>query len=96
MLPDSETAVLNPWSWNGASNMLYLDQPAQTGFSYDEPLEGFVDMTTGDVNITQTPVESNLTVRAGRFASQGQGWTANTTALAASAVVQFLDLWFQE
>ncbi|KAK8064528.1 carboxypeptidase S1 [Apiospora phragmitis] len=34
---------LNPWSWNNYANMLYVDQPIGTGFSYgDDPVNSTV------------------------------------------------------
>jgi carboxypeptidase C (cathepsin A) len=32
---DSKSTTLNPWSWNNEANVLYIDQPNLTGFSYD-------------------------------------------------------------
>ncbi|EJD01971.1 alpha/beta-hydrolase [Fomitiporia mediterranea MF3/22] len=32
--PDGETTTLNPYSWNNISNMIYIDQPIGTGFSF--------------------------------------------------------------
>ncbi|EMD36755.1 hypothetical protein CERSUDRAFT_114672 [Gelatoporia subvermispora B] len=32
--PDGETTVLNPFSWNNISNIIYVDQPIGTGFSF--------------------------------------------------------------
>ncbi|KJA22565.1 hypothetical protein HYPSUDRAFT_186243 [Hypholoma sublateritium FD-334 SS-4] len=31
---DGATTVLNPYSWNNISNMIYIDQPIGTGFSF--------------------------------------------------------------
>ncbi|KAI0752460.1 alpha/beta-hydrolase [Daedaleopsis nitida] len=32
--PDGQTTVLNPFSWNNLSNVIYIDQPIGTGFSF--------------------------------------------------------------
>lgn len=44
--PDLES-VINPYSWNNVSNMLFLSQPMGTGFSYQDIANGSVDSFTG-------------------------------------------------
>jgi carboxypeptidase C (cathepsin A) len=34
VLPDGKSTTFNPYSWNNISNMIYIDQPIGTGFSY--------------------------------------------------------------
>jgi carboxypeptidase C (cathepsin A) len=40
---DANSTTLNPWSFNNEANVLYIDQPVQTGFSYDVLINGTLD-----------------------------------------------------
>ncbi|AEO67394.1 uncharacterized protein THITE_2144774 [Thermothielavioides terrestris NRRL 8126] len=95
---DSKHTVLNPWSWNNEVNMLYIDQPVQTGFSYDTLINGTVDETTIPWQVTPLSASSvvNATTLPGVFASQNPMSTANTTATAALAAWHFMQIWMQE
>ena len=42
---DSNSTFLNPWSFNNEVNMLYIDQPDQTGLSYDILVNMTLDLT---------------------------------------------------
>jgi hypothetical protein len=94
---DANSTVLNPWSWNNYANILYIDQPVQTGFSYDVATPGVVDALTGDIypNDTWTgPL--NFTAVEGIFSSQDPTRVAPTTAVSADAIWEFLQVWMKE
>ncbi|KAK4965231.1 hypothetical protein LTR28_003502, partial [Elasticomyces elasticus] len=98
--PDSNSSTLNPWSWNNEVNMLYIDQPVQTGLSYDTLTNGTVDITDSAASVTVAdfsagvPTQNN-TFLVGAFPSQDTNSTANGTANAARAIWHFAQVWFQ-
>lgn len=96
---DSATTELNPWSWNNEVNMLYIDQPVQTGFSYDTLHNGTLDelftpffAQLSDFKNGVVP-ENTLTTLAGTFYSESNSTSANTTMQASRALWHFLQTW---
>jgi len=99
--PDSADTVLNPWSWNNEVNMLYIDQPVQTGFSYDKLVNATVDETAlpfifTPLSPSSPPPKLNATTLLGLLPSQDPLSTANTTTTAAAAAWHFMQIWMQQ
>jgi hypothetical protein len=81
--------------------MLYLDQPVQTGFSYDALVNGTVDYSTGNVAPAAAGGKEGVTARngtvfAGTFASQDNRTTVNNTVAGAKALWEGLEVWLDE
>ncbi|KAF1998296.1 carboxypeptidase S1, partial [Amniculicola lignicola CBS 123094] len=80
------------WGWDRSSNVLFIDQPTQTGFSYDEAVNGSINLFSGDdtvpnyVSGTRTP----WAFLDGTFPSGNSWGTQNTSLIAASASWHFL------
>lgn len=76
----------NPYSWSNVSNMLYIDQPTQVGFSYSIPVPGYTDPNSGDIitlpNATCPDYAESFGTCA-TYSYPNETLTANTTAGAA-------------
>jgi len=97
---DSNSTYLNPWSWNNNANMLYVDQPVQTGFSYDTLANGTLHLpdgtiTTGSFEMGDVPAQNN-TFLVGTFPSNNIYDTTNDTSNSARALWHFAQVFFQE
>ncbi|KAL2796940.1 Alpha/Beta hydrolase protein [Aspergillus keveii] len=99
--PDSNSTSPNPWSWTAESDILWIDQPVQTGFSYDEITPATIDYSTSAI----TPIAEgqdgdvpavNVTFNVGVFGSQDYNGTANSTSNAAVDMWGFLQVWLNE
>jgi hypothetical protein len=96
---DSNSTSLNPWSFNNEVNVLYIDEPAQAGFSYDVLVNGTLDLLTGiytPEDFSTGIPETNATFLVGTFPSQSPTQTANSSEQAAHALYEFTQVWVNE
>ncbi|KAK7745159.1 hypothetical protein SLS62_009872 [Diatrype stigma] len=81
------TSHVNPYSWNEASNLLFLSQPIGVGLSYDDPIVGVINQTTG------LPVNSSNPDGRYSYVDPYRFDTTKLAAVGAWEVLQgFLDL----
>jgi carboxypeptidase C (cathepsin A) len=81
------------WGWDRSTNILYVDQPVQVGFSYDTPTDGSLNLLDGSFTFPPTDLPQTqppYTFVNGTFPSQNPSFSANTSAIAAQAIWQFL------
>jgi len=81
------------WGWDRGSNMLFIDQPNQVGFSYDTPTNGSIDLLTSDLYTPPQVLPSSqpsTTFMNGTFSSLNANNTANTTEIAGMAIWHML------
>ncbi|KAK1852725.1 carboxypeptidase s1 [Colletotrichum chrysophilum] len=90
---DKYDTIAREWGWDRASNMLFIDQPNQVGFSYDIATNGSMDLFTANQSTPPQPVPSGqnpATFLNGTFSSLNTNNTANTTETAAMAIWHML------
>ncbi|TPX10211.1 uncharacterized protein E0L32_001408 [Thyridium curvatum] len=79
------------WGWDRASNMLFIDQPNQVGFSYDVSTNGTLNLLSQEISIPpKSTADYSPLVLNGTFSSQNVSSTANTTELAAKAIYHMM------
>ncbi|KAI0888429.1 alpha/beta-hydrolase [Annulohypoxylon maeteangense] len=90
---DEFTTIAREWGWDRASNMLFIDQPNQVGFSYDVLTNGSLNLLTNDIYIPPSDRPNSIPRTAflnGTFSSMNTNNTANTTETAAVAIWHML------
>ncbi|KAK2836891.1 hypothetical protein FQN49_006615 [Arthroderma sp. PD_2] len=77
------------WGWDKGSNMLYIDQPVQSGFSFDQLQEGSLNLLDSSYTFPPSdppPGQSKSTWLKGVTSSNDVQFTTNTTSTAVMAL----------
>ncbi|KAM5477095.1 hypothetical protein MauCBS54593_000366 [Microsporum audouinii] len=98
MSEDTQSTFPNEHSWNKEANLLYVDQPVQTGFSYDVLTNATLDLKTNILTPEGPDHEpsNDGTLISGTFGSGDPSKTANTTLNAARHMWNIVQVWTQD
>lgn len=81
------------WGWDRSSNILYIDQPNEVGFSYDIRHNGSLNLINSTISFPPSavpPGQPAYTFLNGTFSSNNSNRTTNTTETAAHAIWHML------
>ena len=81
------------WGWDRSSNIIFIDQPNQVGFSYDKPTNGSLDLLNATISIPSEEIPGGQAANSflnGTFSSNNYTTTANTTQIAAHTIWHML------
>ncbi|KAI4129133.1 MAG: hypothetical protein LQ338_002368 [Usnochroma carphineum] len=81
------------WGWDRSSNIIFIDQPNQVGFSFDRLVNGSMDLTSSAITFPPSSVpagQPGYTYLNGTFSSNDGTASANTTEIAAHTVWHML------
>lgn len=81
------------WGWDRSSNIIFIDQPNQVGFSFDRLVNGSLDLLSSTVAFPPLSAPANqpgYTFLNGTFSSNDANASANTTEIAAHTIWHML------
>ena len=73
----------NPYSWSNASNMIFIDEPTTTGFSYSIPVSGYTDDQGNVITLPDATCPDYAGDSCGTYSTPDPQLTANSTINAA-------------
>lgn len=85
--------VARDWGWDRSSNIVFIDQPVQVGFSYDQMTNASLNLLDETMTYPPTTVpitQPSYTFLNGTFGSGNSTATSITSQIAAQAVWHFL------
>jgi carboxypeptidase C (cathepsin A) len=85
--------VAREWGWDRSSNIVFIDQPVQVGFSYDQLTNASLNLLDESLQYPPTTVpitQPPYTFLNGTFSSDNPMSTANTSNIEAQSIWHFL------